>query len=46
MKRIERSRSEKVLAGVCGGVAQNLNIDPIIVRIVWIFFTLVTLILR
>ncbi|MFC1581359.1 PspC domain-containing protein [Candidatus Neomarinimicrobiota bacterium] len=40
MKRIERSRSEKVLAGVCGGFAQYLNIDPIIVRILWIFFTL------
>ena len=40
MKRIERSRSERVLAGVCSGFAQYLNIDPTIVRILWIFFTL------
>jgi len=32
-KRLYRSRNDKMLAGVCGGVAQYLNIDPTIVRL-------------
>ena len=38
-KRIYRSDSNRVLAGVCGGVGEYFNIDPIIVRIVWVVFT-------
>jgi phage shock protein C len=40
MKKIERSKTDRVLAGVCGGFAQYLNVDPTLVRILWIFFTL------
>jgi phage shock protein PspC (stress-responsive transcriptional regulator) len=32
-RRLERSRDERVLAGVCGGLARNLAIDPLLVRI-------------
>lgn len=32
-KRLYRSRKDKYLAGVCGGVADYFNIDPTIVRI-------------
>ena len=39
-KRLYRSRSERMLAGVCGGIAEYLNIDPTIVRLV---FALVSL---
>jgi phage shock protein C len=31
--------SNKKLAGVCGGVAEYLGIDPTIVRILWVVFT-------
>lgn len=31
---LRRSRSDRVLGGVCGGVAQHLGFDPILVRIV------------
>lgn len=34
VKRLYRSRSEKVIAGVCGGFAKYLNVDPIIPRLV------------
>lgn len=34
-KRLERSRKENVLAGVCGGIAKYLNIDVIVVRAIW-----------
>lgn len=33
-RRLERSRDERVLAGVCGGVASHLGVDPVLVRIV------------
>lgn len=32
-RRLYRSRSNKIIAGVCGGIAEYFNIDPVIVRI-------------
>ena len=32
-KRLVRSRTNKVLAGVCGGIAEYLDIDPTLVRV-------------
>lgn len=34
-KRLYRTRTDRKLAGVCGGVAEYFNIDPTIVRVVW-----------
>lgn len=34
MKRLYRSRKNRVIAGVCGGIAEYLNVDPVLVRIV------------
>ncbi len=36
MQKLFRSRSEKVLAGVCGGLSQYFNIDPVFIRIVFV----------
>lgn len=33
MKRLYKSRNNKMLAGVCAGVAEYLNLDPSLVRI-------------
>jgi phage shock protein PspC (stress-responsive transcriptional regulator) len=33
-RRLFRSRSDRVIAGVCGGLARYLNVDPVIVRVV------------
>ena len=33
MKRLYRSRSNRIIAGVCGGLGEYLNIDPVIIRI-------------
>lgn len=35
-KKLRRSRTNKVIAGVCGGVAEYFNIDPIAIRIIWV----------
>jgi phage shock protein C len=32
-KRLYRSRKNKVIAGVCGGVGEYFKIDPVIIRI-------------
>lgn len=34
-KRLYRTRTDRKLAGVCGGVAEYFNIDPTIVRVIW-----------
>ena len=39
-KKLYRSRYDKKLAGVCGGLAQYLNMDPTVVRLVWVLITL------
>ncbi len=39
-KRLYRSRKERKLAGVCGGVAEYFNLDPSIVRLGWIVIAL------
>lgn len=36
-KRLYRSRKDRVLGGVCGGLGDYLNIDPVIIRIVLVF---------
>ncbi len=33
-KRLYRSRNDRMIAGVCGGIAEYFDIDPVIVRIV------------
>jgi phage shock protein C len=40
IKRLYRSGKDKILGGVCGGMAEYFNIDPTIVRILWILFSL------
>ncbi len=35
MKRLYKSKTDKMVSGVCGGIASYLNIDPTIVRVVW-----------
>ncbi len=35
-KRLYRSREQKMIAGVCGGIAEYLDLDPTIVRLVWV----------
>ncbi|MDD5089930.1 MAG: PspC domain-containing protein [Candidatus Wallbacteria bacterium] len=34
-KRFYRSRSDAVVAGVCGGLGAYLEIDPVIIRCIW-----------
>ena len=42
-KRLYRDEQNKVLGGVCSGIANYFNIDPLVVRILWIFLAGVNL---
>ena len=39
-KRLYKSSGNKMLCGVCGGVAEYFNIDPTLVRLGWVIFSL------
>ena len=39
-KRLYRSRTDKKLAGVCGGLGEYLNMDPTIIRLIWVLISL------
>lgn len=41
-KRVYLSRTNRQFMGVCGGIAEYLNIDPTVVRVVWVIGTAVT----
>lgn len=40
--RLLRSRTEKILGGVCGGLGDYFNIDPVLVRLIFVLATLTT----
>ncbi len=35
-RRLGRSRADRRIAGVCGGVAEYFDLDPTVVRLVWV----------
>lgn len=37
-KKLYKSRDNKMLEGVCGGIAEYFDIDPTLVRVAWIIF--------
>ena len=39
-QRLVRSRSERVVAGVCGGIGRYLGVDPVLLRIAFIVLAL------
>ena len=42
MKRLYRSRTDKKLGGVCSGIGEYFNIDPTIIRVLWVIITVFT----
>ena len=43
IKRLYRSRRDKILGGVCAGIAEYFNVDPVLVRLLLIIFTLISM---
>ncbi|MFR3729518.1 PspC domain-containing protein [Lacrimispora sp.] len=38
-KRLYRSETDKMLCGVCGGIAEYFNVDATIIRLLWVLLT-------
>ncbi len=41
-KRLKRSATNSKIAGVCGGLGEYADLDPTIVRLVWVFVSFFT----
>ncbi|MBE6013105.1 PspC domain-containing protein [Anaeropeptidivorans aminofermentans] len=41
-KRLYKSRNNIKIDGVCAGLADYFNMDPTLIRIIWVFATLFT----
>jgi phage shock protein C len=40
MKKLYRSRDNRMIFGVCGGIAEYFDVDPTLVRLLWLLFAL------
>lgn len=40
VKKLYRSRKNRIIAGVCGGIGEYFNIDPTIVRVAFLLFSI------
>jgi phage shock protein C len=41
-RKLYRSRTERMLAGVCGGIAEYSNMDPTLVRVLFVVLAFIT----
>ena len=41
-KRLYQNKRNKILGGVCGGIAEYFDTDPMIIRLFWIIGTLIS----
>jgi phage shock protein C len=40
-KRIYRSRKEKLVGGVCGGISNYFDVDPVLIRLIFLALLLI-----
>jgi phage shock protein C len=38
MRRLYKSRKNRVVAGICGGIAEYFNVDPVLIRVIAVLF--------
>jgi phage shock protein PspC (stress-responsive transcriptional regulator) len=43
MKQLYRSKTQRILGGICGGLGHYLDIDPTLIRVIWAVISLFTL---
>ncbi len=42
-KKLYRSKKERMIGGVCGGIGEFLEIDPTVIRVIWAFLTILSI---
>jgi phage shock protein C len=43
MKRLYRSKKDRMLGGVCAGLGEHLDVDPTVIRLVWAVVTVLSI---
>jgi phage shock protein C len=43
MKRLYRSKKERMLGGVCAGLGEYFAIDPTVIRFIWVVVTILSI---
>ncbi|MBT4376498.1 PspC domain-containing protein [archaeon] len=41
LKRLYRSKKDRIIAGVCAGIGEYFNLDPVLIRLLWVIGTLI-----
>ena len=41
-KRLYKSKTDKMLCGICGGLGEYFNVDPTLIRLLWVGISLIT----
>ncbi len=36
VRRLTKSRTNRVLTGLCGGIGEYLDVDPVLIRLLWL----------
>ena len=42
MKKLTRSTTDRWLAGVCGGIGEYFEVDPNLIRVIWVILSVLT----
>jgi phage shock protein C len=43
MKRLYRSTQDRMLGGVCAGLGEHLDVDPTVIRLIWVAVTILSI---
>jgi len=41
-KRLYRSEKNKIFAGILGGLGEYVDVDPVLLRVIWVFILIFT----
>ena len=41
-RKLTRSRRHKIIAGVCGGIAEYFDLDPTVVRVAYVLISIIS----
>ena len=42
MNKLYRSKKNRIIAGICGGIGEYFKIDPTLVRLLWLLISVVS----
>jgi phage shock protein C len=41
-KKLYRSKTNRIFAGICGGLGEYMNMDPVLIRLIWLLIVVFT----